>query len=134
MNKPTAKKSPIPTGIELHQRSRTLELIYGDDERHELSCEYLRVYSPSAEVKGHGPGQEVLQVGKINVGINGIESVGNYALQLFFSDDHDTGIYSWEYLYELSQNQEAYWQNYLERLSAAGATRDPEIQVVKIGN
>jgi DUF971 family protein len=85
-------------------------------------------------VKGHGPGQEVLQVGKINVGINGIESVGNYALQLFFSDDHDTGIYSWEYLYELSQNQEAYWQNYLERLSAAGATRDPEIQVVKIGN
>ena len=95
-----ANTAPTPTGIELHQRSKTLELKYANGESNTLSCEYLRVFSPSAEVKGHGPGQEVLQIGKINVGINDIKPVGNYALQLFFSDGHDTGIFSWDYLFE----------------------------------
>ena len=126
--------APIPTGIELHQRTRVLELIYSDTERYELSCEYLRVYSPSAEVKGHGPGQEVLQTGKINVAINAIQPVGSYALQLFFSDEHDTGIFSWEYFYQLCQNQDQWWQDYLDRLTESGSNRDPEIQVVRIGN
>lgn len=126
--------APTPSGIELHKRSRTLELIYAGDERYTLSCEYLRVYSPSAEVQGHGHGQEVLQVGKINVGIDAIVPVGNYALQLVFSDGHDSGIYSWNYLYELCSNQQAWWNKYLERLQEAGANRDPEIQVVRIGN
>ena len=124
----------IPTGIELHKATKTLELIYSASERYQLSCEYLRVYSPSAEVKGHGPGQEVLQTGKINVTINAIEPVGNYALQLVFSDGHDTGIYSWDYLYRLCTHQQDWWQDYLDRLSAAGANRDPDIQVVRIGN
>lgn len=123
-----------PTGIELHKRRKLLELVYSDDERYELSCEYLRVQSPSAEVKGHGPGQEVLQVGKIDVGIDHIEPVGNYALQLAFSDGHNSGIFSWAYLYELCTNQERNWRNYLDRLAAAGKSRDPNIQVVRIGN
>lgn len=125
---------PIPRDIELHQRTRTLELIYSDDERYALSCEYLRVYSPSAEVRGHGLGQEVLQTGKINVAINAIKPVGNYALQLVFSDGHDTGIYSWDYLYELATQQDSLWQQYLQRLHEAGGSRDPDIQVVRIGN
>lgn len=128
-----SKPAPTPISIELHQRSKTLELKYPNSESITLSCEYLRVHSPSAEVKGHGPGQEVLQVGKINVGIDTIKPVGNYGLQLFFSDGHDTGIYSWQYLYELGQNQAAYWQAYLDRLEAAGAHRDPDIQIVRIG-
>lgn len=126
--------APIPAGVELHQRTKQLELIYDGDERYQLSCEYLRVYSPSAEVKGHGPGQQVLQTGKKNITINAIKPVGNYALQLFFSDGHDTGIYSWDYLYELCTEHEQRWQDYLERLHKAGATRDPDIQVVRIGN
>ena len=126
--------SPIPSDIKLHTQSKILELVYSDSERFELSCEYLRVYSPSAEVKGHGAGQEVLQVGKTNVTINGIEPVGNYALQLFFSDGHDSGIYSWDYFYQLCTNKEAWWQDYLDRLHKAGASRDPDIQVVRIGN
>lgn len=129
-----SEQAPIPVKIELHQRTKILELIYADDERAELSCEYLRVYSPSAEVKGHGPGQEVLQTGKINVTINAIEPIGNYALQLVFSDGHDTGIYSWSYLHELSTNKDTKWQEYLDRLQEAGANRDPDIQVVRIGN
>ncbi len=124
----------IPTGIELHQQTKTLELTYSDQEKYRLSCEYLRVYSPSAEVKGHGPGQEVLQTGKINVSINAIEPVGNYALQLLFTDGHDSGIYSWDYLYQLCINNDSWWQDYLNRLNAAGANRDPDIQIVKIGN
>ncbi|MFT5577871.1 MAG: DUF971 family protein [Paraglaciecola psychrophila] len=123
----------IPSTIELHQRSNILELHYGT-ERYALSCEFLRVQSPSAEVKGHGPGQEVLQVGKINVGIDALVAVGNYALQPTFSDGHDTGIFSWSYLQELCLNQDTLWQNYLDRISAAGASRDPEVQVVRIGN
>lgn len=127
-------KAPIPQNIELHQRSKALELIYSEQERYTLSCEYLRVYSPSAEVKGHGPGQEVLQTGKINVTINAINPMGNYALQLIFSDGHDSGIYSWNYLYELATNEESMWQDYLERLHEAGGNRDPDIQVVRIDN
>lgn len=126
-------KAPLPTGIELHRQSKILELIYPDGERYELTCEYLRVYSPSAEVRGHGEGQEKLQVGKINVTIKAIEPVGNYALQLVFSDGHDTGLYSWDYLYELCTHREQYWQDYLDRLHAAGASRDPEVQVVRVG-
>jgi DUF971 family protein len=122
----------IPTHIELHRQSRTLELRYGDGSSYTLSCEYLRVYSPSAEVRGHGAGQETLQVGKINVAITDIKSVGNYALQFTFSDGHDTGIYSWSYLRELCDNQEAWWDDYLRRLHEAGASRDPEVQVVRL--
>lgn len=125
---------PIPTNIELRQRSKTLELMYADGNSYSLSCEYLRVYSPSAEVKGHGPGQETLQTGKINVAINAIEPVGNYALQLVFSDGHDSGIYSWSYLYQLCIHQSQWWQEYLDRMATAGAQRDPDIQVVRIGN
>lgn len=124
-------ESPTPVEIQLHSRSRQLELTYADGERYSLSCEFLRVYSPSAEVLGHGPGQEVLQTGKMNVAITAIKPVGNYALQLVFDDGHDTGLYSWRYLYELCQNQEARWQEYLARLDKAGASRDPDVQVVK---
>ena len=129
-----SKKAPPLTGIELHRQSRILELNYSNAERHTLSCEYLRVYSPSAEVRGHGKGQEILQVGKVNVAITDIKPIGNYAVQLIFSDGHDTGLYSWEYLYELCENQKEYWENYLNRLHEAGASRDPEVQVVRIGN
>ena len=122
----------IPSAINLHRQSRKLELVYENEENFELSCELLRVCSPSAEVRGHGPGQEVIQAGKKNVAISAIEPVGNYALQLYFDDGHDTGIYSWEYLYELCVNRERYWEDYLARLHAAGASRDPDVQVVRI--
>ncbi len=127
-------KAPALTGLELHRQSRTLDLRYMSGEQYTLSCEYLRVYSPSAEVRGHGPGQETLQVGKVNVAITDIKPVGNYAVQLVFSDGHDTGLYSWEYLYELCKNQKENWDDYLRRLHAAGASRDPDVQVVRIGN
>ena len=123
--------SKQPVDIKLHTRSRELELIYPQGESYRLSCEYLRVYSPSAEVKGHGPGQEVLQTGKLNVSISGLEPVGHYALQIVFDDGHDSGLYSWDYLYELCVHREAWWQDYLDRLAAAGGTRDPEVQVIK---
>jgi len=112
-----------PTEIQLHQKSRILEIAFNDGKHFKLSCEYLRVHSPSAEVAGHGPGQEVLQLGKEDVGINAIEQVGNYAVQLVFDDNHDTGIFSWEYLYELGIHQEQKWQRYLERLKEAGYQR-----------
>lgn len=123
---------PRPTGIQLHTRSKELELTYAGGEHFHLGCEYLRVYSPSAEVKGHGPGQEVLQTGKQNVAITAIRPVGNYALQLVFDDGHDTGLYSWDYLYQLCKEQESRWQDYLGRMKAAGAQRDPEVQVLKL--
>jgi len=123
---------PKPVSIELHSRSKLLELGYESGERYSLSCEFLRVYSPSAEVLGHGPGQEVLQTGKMNVAITAIKPVGNYALQLVFDDGHDTGLYSWRYLYELCKNQDARWQEYLTRLDKAGTHRDPDVQVVKL--
>ena len=130
MSSPSEQHKPI--AIQLRSRSRQLELEYAGGERYSLSCEYLRVYSPSAEVLGHGPGQEVLQTGKQNVAITDVKPVGNYALQLVFDDGHDTGLYSWTYLYELCQTREARWQEYLARLEAAGASRDPDVQVLKL--
>lgn len=118
-------KTPMPTEIKLHQKSRMLEIAFSDGQRFELPCEFLRIYSPSAEVRGHGPGQEVLQVGKKNVEITDVQPVGSYAVQLVFSDGHDSGLYSWDYLYDLGVNQEALWKKYLERMSDAGASREP---------
>ena len=115
--------TPKPTEINLHKASHVLEIAFNDGSRFNLPTEYLRVYSPSAEVQGHGPGQEVLQIGKQDVNINRIEQVGNYAIQLFFDDNHDTGIYSWDTLYKLGQDQEALWQEYLNKLKAAGHER-----------
>ena len=113
-----------PTEIRLHQKSRVMEIAFADGRVFRLPYEFLRVYSPSAEVRGHGPGQEVLQTGKREVQIASLEPVGSYAVQPVFSDGHSTGIYSWEYLYELGENQERLWQEYLARLQAAGAKRD----------
>jgi len=114
----------VPTGITLHQKSRVLEIAFSDGRSFRLPYEYLRVYSPSAEVRGHGPGQEVLQIGKRAVEIRALEPVGSYAVQPQFSDGHSTGIFSWDYLYELGENQEKYWSQYLEKLAAAGASRE----------
>ncbi|MDR5730986.1 MULTISPECIES: gamma-butyrobetaine hydroxylase-like domain-containing protein [Caballeronia] len=116
--------TPIPTGVVLHSKSRVLELQYGDGESYRVPFELLRVYSPSAEVQGHGPGQETLQTGKREVGIIGVEPVGHYALQLNFSDGHNTGIYSWDILYDLATRQDALWRDYLAKLEAAGMDRD----------
>jgi DUF971 family protein len=121
-NKPSSK-SVKPTDIKLHKKSRILEVSFEDGKLFQLPCEYLRVYSPSAEVQGHGPGQEVLQLGKENVNIVNIEPVGQYAVVLEFDDEHNTGIYSWEKLYDLGINQEKYWQHYLQRLEAEGHKR-----------
>jgi DUF971 family protein len=118
------RNAPVPTEIKLHQKSRVMELTFSDGERFELPYELLRVYSPSAEVRGHGPGQEVLQTGKRNVEILGVEPVGSYAIQPRFSDGHETGIYSWDYLYDLGANRDRLMQEYLARLQAAGASRD----------
>ena len=116
-------QTPRPRRIKLHQLSRQLEVTFDDDSNFMLSCEYLRVYSPSAEVRGHGPGQEVLQVGKENVNITDIEPVGSYAVKLHFDDGHNTGLYSWDVLYRLGVNYEKNWRHYLERLEAAGVQR-----------
>jgi len=113
-----------PTEIVLHQKSKTLEIAFVDGVRYHLPFEFLRVYSPSAEVRGHGLGQEVLQVGKKNVNVTGLEPVGSYALKIAFDDGHDSGLYSWEYLCELGKHQDAMWQDYLHRMEAAGASRD----------
>jgi len=115
----------IPTDIILHQQSRLLELAFDDGKRYKLPFEFLRVYSPSAEVRGHGKGQETLQVGKRNVLITGIEPAGSYGIKLIFDDGHDTGLYSWEYLHELGQYQDAMWHDYLTKMEEAGASRDP---------
>jgi DUF971 family protein len=138
------KDTPIPTGIVLHQRSRVLEVQYGEAgdasqtrvaadtgdassssqaRTFRIPFELLRVYSPSAEVQGHGPGQETLQTGKRDVSLTSLAAVGHYAIQPTFSDGHDTGIYSWDYLYKLATQQDALWQDYLRRLAAAGADR-----------
>jgi DUF971 family protein len=114
---------PTPTEIKLHQKSRVMEIAFDDGRTFRLPYEYLRVYSPSAEVRGHGPGQEVLQVGKRDVDIRSLEPVGSYAVQPTFSDGHATGIYSWDYLYELGIEQEQNWADYLRRMEAAGASR-----------
>ena len=114
---------PKPTNINLHQKSRVLEIEYEDGSKFELPCEYLRVYSPSAEVTGHGPGQEILQLNKEEVNIDSIEPQGTYALKFIFDDKHDTGIYTWDYLYELGDTYEEKWQDYLNRLKEAGHER-----------
>ncbi|MEY3668608.1 MAG: hypothetical protein RL258_3 [Pseudomonadota bacterium] len=116
--------APVPRSIVVHQQSAVVELAYEDGSTFRLPFEFLRVYSPSAEVVGHGPGQEVLQVGKRDVTIQRLAPVGQYAVQPHFSDGHDTGLYSWSYLYWLGRHQSALWQDYLDRLSAAGATRE----------
>ena len=115
--------TPKPTEINLHKKSRILEITFADGEHFEFSCEFLRVHSPSAEVQGHGPGQGVLQLDKENVVINKIEPVGSYAIQPSFDDGHDTGIYSWETLYDMGKNRDKYWQEYLQKLEAAGHKR-----------
>ena len=114
-----------PTEIRLRKKSRLLALAFDDGQAFELPFEYLRVYSPSAEVRGHGPGQDVLQTGKENVQITALEPVGHYALKIVFDDGHDTGLYSWSYLYELGAEREGRWQTYLDRLTAAGYARQP---------
>lgn len=114
-----------PTEITLHKQSRTLEIAFDDGAIYKYPFEFLRVYSPSAEVRGHGPGQGVLQTGKKNVSLLVIEPVGSYAIKLAFDDGHDSGLYSWEYLYGLGKNQETLWQDYLLQLEEAGATRVP---------
>ncbi|CAG4884852.1 conserved protein of unknown function [Georgfuchsia toluolica] len=116
--------TPIPTEIKLHQASHLMEIAFSNGAHFQLPYEFLRVFSPSAEVSGHGPGQEVLQTGKRNVAIASVEPVGNYGIQPLFSDGHNSGIYSWDLLYELGTNQESLWQEYLARLEAAGASRD----------
>lgn len=121
----TQLDSPKPIDIKLHQKSRLLEIVFDDNTECMLSCEFLRVYSPSAEVRGHGAGQEVLQTGKEDVNIVGIEPVGNYAVKLIFSDGHDTGLYSWDYLHNLASNYESLWLEYIAKLEMAGIKRVP---------
>lgn len=118
-------QTPIPTEVKLHQASRVLELVFANGRHFRLPYEYLRVYSPSAEVRGHGPGQETLQAGKRDVTIASVEPVGHYALRPTFSDGHSTGIYSWDYLYDLGERHDELWRRYLERMAAAGSSRDP---------
>ena len=120
----TGKNTHQPTEIKLHQTSRVLEIAFSDGKQFSLPCEFLRVHSPSAEVRGHGPGQEVLQTGKKNVGISQIEPVGTYAVQFHFTDGHNTGIYSWDLLYDYGIRQNQMWQHYLQRLSEARASRE----------
>ena len=116
--------SPTPTSIVVHQQSRVLEVGFDDGREFRIPFELMRVYSPSAEVQGHGPGQEVLQTGKREVGLTALEPVGNYAVQPTFSDGHDTGLFSWDYLYFLGSQQSELWQKYEARLAAAGLGRD----------
>ncbi len=116
----------VPTGIALHTKSQELELTYDDGRSVRLPVEFLRVFSPSAEVKGHAPGQEILQVGKKGVELTLVEPMGNYAIKLAFSDGHDSGIYSWDYLEHLVENRETLWEDYLKKLEQAGASREPD--------
>ena len=113
----------VPTELTYHSKSRMFEIAFGDDDHFQLSAEFLRVHSPSAEVRGHGPGQEVLQIGKENVGIDRIEPVGNYAVRLYFDDGHDTGLYSFEELRRFCLHSEVMWNDYLSRLESAGHKR-----------
>ncbi len=122
----TMSDAPTPTEIKLHQKSRLMEIAFSDGRSFSLPFEFLRVLSPSAEVRGHGPGQEVLQAGKREVDIVSLDPVGSYAVQPTFSDGHATGIFSWDYLYSLGTDQERLWADYLQKLAAAGRGRDPE--------
>jgi DUF971 family protein len=119
-------KTPIPTEIKLHKQSKVMEIAFDEGSRFNLPFEGLRVFSPSAEVRGHGPGQETLQVGKKDVDITAIEPVGHYAVVLVFDDKHDSGIYSWDYLYDLGKHYDVYWREYLRRLEEAGESREPK--------
>ncbi len=121
-----SKETPHPTEIKLHQKSRILDITFSDGKEFQFSCEFLRVHSPSAEVSGHGPGQEVLQTGKKMVSIQKIEPIGNYAIQLNFTDGHNTGLYSWDLLYNYGLNQDKIWQRYLQRMEEAGASRESD--------
>ncbi|HRB28779.1 MAG: DUF971 domain-containing protein [Nitrosomonas sp.] len=118
-------QTPRPTEIKLHQKSKVLDISFSDGKIFNFPCEFLRVYSPSAEVSGHGPEQEVLQTGKNLVNIHKIVPVGNYAIQLYFTDGHNTGLYSWDLLYRYGLNYEQMWQRYLQRMNQAGASREP---------
>ncbi|MEP6605796.1 MAG: DUF971 domain-containing protein [Nitrosospira sp.] len=120
-----SKDTPSPIEIKLHKKSKLLEISFGDGKTFRLPCEFLRVYSPSAEVRGHSPRQEVLQVGKKEVNINHIEPVGSYAIQLNFSDGHNTGLYSWDLLYDYGLHQDEMWKRYLNRMEEAGMSREP---------
>ncbi|MBT9494529.1 MAG: DUF971 domain-containing protein [Paucibacter sp.] len=126
--------TPTPTEITVHQQSRVLEVAFSDGARFRIPFELMRVYSPSAEVKGHGAGQETLQTGKREVLITGLEPVGHYAVQPQFSDGHNTGLYSWDYLYELGANEARMWQDYEARLAAAGADRDQPMAAKVVGS
>jgi DUF971 family protein len=117
-------KPLIPQSLVVHQQSKVLELGYEDGNNYRLPFEFLRVVSPSAEVRGHGPGQEILQTGKRNISILSVEPVGHYAIKPTFTDGHDSGLFSWEYLYELCLNQEQIWQEHLDKLAQAGLDRD----------
>jgi len=118
--------TPIPSSVTLHQASQRLELVFADGQRFEIPFELMRVYSPSAEVQGHSPEQAVLQVGKRGVGITALEPVGHYALRPTFSDGHESGLFSWDYLYHLGRDQDKLWADYEQKLAAAGASRDPQ--------
>lgn len=128
------RNTPVPTEIKLHNASRVMELSFDDGSSYRLPYEYLRVYSPSAEVRGHGIGQGVLQTGKREVAITGIEPVGNYAVKISFSDGHNSGLYSWDVLHELAVNQDQLWQDYLRQLEAAGASRDVDLSKPSAGH
>ncbi|XVJ70761.1 MAG: DUF971 domain-containing protein [Rhizobacter sp.] len=120
-------QSPTPSAITLHQQSKLLEVVFSDGAAFRIPFELMRIYSPSAEVQGHGPGQEVLQTGKRQVDVVALEPVGHYAVKPTFSDGHDTGLFSWDYLYFLGSQQEALWQQYAQRLLEAGADRDADM-------
>ena len=124
--------TPKPSQVKLNRGEGSLQLIYPGEGEFTLSGEYLRVYSPSAEVRGHGPGEEVLQHSKSRVKISKLEPMGHYALRITFDDGHNTGIYGWDYLYDLCVNYEQHWQDYLDRLKQAGKHRDPDVQVVQL--
>ena len=130
---PSSPHRPQPTELTVHQASRLLEIGFDDGARFSIPFELMRVYSPSAEVQGHGPGQEVLQTGKREVGIDAIVPVGHYAVQPRFSDGHDTGIFSWDYLYRLGAEQQELWSRYEQRLQAAGLSRDAPMQPPSAG-
>lgn len=123
-----------PISVKLHKGAGSLELSYAEGDSFTLSGEFLRVHSPSAEVRGHGPGEEILQHGKKSVKISTLEATGHYALLIHFDDGHNTGIYSWSYLKELCDNKDTFWQEYLRKLNAAGRSRDPEEQALKFFN
>ena len=118
--------SNAPAAVNVHKKSATLELVYDNGESHQLSAEYLRTFSPSAEVQGHGQGQAVLQYGKKDVHFLDIQAQGHYAIKITFSDGHDSGIFSWEYLFQLGEGYQENWQQYLAELGAAGKSRSPQ--------